>query len=288
MSFASWPSINHASAAPPFDPRPTDRGACDRDRRRRSPPRPSPSPPTSLSFVARRKRKPSSYPPRPTARPLVQIGNEAQGLARPPLTSLHFGCFCEPLYLGERGGRLHQPAPVLPYVCCICWPSFVRTLCRISNLTRYLPLNPLPVSPPLPSSLVPLVLHPPSRSAATQRGIKEERRWISSACFARSPARPRDDLQEGTFSPSRSLSRCLVSSVRPSVRPPSSIAKRSEAWPGGRQRRGGEGRGGEGRRDRTSLCGLSLSLSPWTTNQGGTSERRMTARHVAVEWVGQT
>ena len=76
----------------------------------------------------------------------------------------------------------------------------------------------------------------------------------------------RDDLQEGTFSPSR-LGRCRV------VSSPSSIAKRSEAWPGGRRRRRG------GHRDRTSLCGLSLSLSPWTTNQGGTSERaRMTAR----------
>ena len=120
MSFASWPSINHASAsAPPFDPRPTDRprGA-----------RPRPSPPLSAPTIAiaaavvvvcRKEEEEAIFFSSPT-NPLVQIGNEAQGLARPPLTSLHFGCFCEPLYLGERGGRLHQPAPVLPHVCCIC------------------------------------------------------------------------------------------------------------------------------------------------------------------------
>ena len=83
MSFASWLSINHASA-PSFRPetdRRADRRARDRDRpgrRRRSPPRPSPSPPPSLSFVAKGKRKPSSSPLRPPNRRLVQIGNEAQ------------------------------------------------------------------------------------------------------------------------------------------------------------------------------------------------------------------
>ena len=146
-------------------------------------------------------------------------------------------------------------------------------MCRISNLTCYLPLNPFPVSPPLPSSLVALVLHPPSRSAATQkRGIKEERRWISSACFARSSTCGMICRREPFLrlvSVVVALSRLLC----PSVRPPSSIAKRSEAWPGGRRRRRG------GHRDRTSLCGLSDPLSPWTTNQGGTSERaRVTAR----------
>ena len=106
MSFASWLSINHASA-PSFRPetdRRADRRARDRDRpgRRRSPPRPSPSPPPSLSFVAKGKRKPSSSPLRPPNRRLVQIGNEAQGLSRPPLTSLSFGCFCQPLYLRKE------------------------------------------------------------------------------------------------------------------------------------------------------------------------------------------
>ena len=149
----------------------------------------------------------------------------------------------------------------------------MRTLCRISNLTCYLPLNPFPVSPPLPSSLVALVLHPPapSRSAATQkRGIKEERRWISSACFARSSTCGMICRREPFLrlvSVVVALSRLLC----PSVRPPSSIAKRSEAWPGGRRRGGGE----EGHRDRTSPFRYvaSLSLSPWTTNQGGTSEQ---------------
>ena len=114
MSFASWLSINHASA-PSFRPetdRRADRGARDRDRpgrRRRSPPRPSPSPPPSLSFVAKGKRKPSSSTLRPPNRRLVQIGNEAQGLARPPLTSLHFGCFCEPFYLGHLEEDVTHP-----------------------------------------------------------------------------------------------------------------------------------------------------------------------------------
>ena len=111
MSFASWLSINHASA-PSFRPeadRRADRRARDRDRpgRRRSPPRPSQPP--SLSFVAKGKRKPSSSPLRPPNRRLVQIGNEAQGLARPPLTSLHFGCFCEPFYLGHLEEDVTHP-----------------------------------------------------------------------------------------------------------------------------------------------------------------------------------
>lgn len=62
-----------------------------------------------------------------------------------------------------------------------------------------------------------------STSAQQIRGNAEERNQgreeVDFVGVFRSLLHLRDDLQEGTFSPSRSLSRCLVSSVRPSVLP---------------------------------------------------------------------